>query len=62
MIFLISLGVNYTYEESGILLVYWDMIEHQITVEYFRKNAFILGIEDKSITLIPLQGFAKVAC
>ena len=46
MIFLI-------YQENGISLV---------TVDYFHKNVFILGVEDKSIALIPLQGFAKVAC
>ena len=46
MIFLI-------YQENGISLV---------TVDYFHKNGFILGVEDKSIALIPLQGFAKVAC
>ena len=46
MIFLI-------YQENGISLV---------TVDYFHKNVFILGVEDKYIALIPLQGFAKVTC
>ena len=35
---------------------------NKFTVDYFRKNIFILGVEDKSIVLIPLQGFAKVTC